>query len=183
MHKQYIYIILLLAGCHSATTIKYPPGGFGYPEHPLDGDTNFYYYPIRELESRRDSFRESYDYDYFQSAREPNLSIRPQPVPTFRLSYGVPLGTDYIIALTPEYITVKTPAHYSDECMALPDTSRLTPMERYHYHILHYNFPIEPTAKRSPWKQHWLDSLGTVYPALHDVKYYSYLWNKANALQ
>jgi len=182
LRKCILYIAFItLAGCQPA--IKYPPGGYRYPEHLLARDTNFYYYPIKDLESRLDSFRDAFAYYYFQSFQEPNLSIRAQPFPTFRLTYSIPLGKDYIITLTPEYITVKIRENYSDECLTLPDTSRLTPLERFHFRILEHNFPIEPNGRRSPWKQHWLDSLGTVYPALYDVKYYSYLWNKANALK
>jgi hypothetical protein len=180
LRRCILYITFItLAGCQPA--IKYPPGGYSYPEHLLDRDTNFYLYPIKDLEPRRDSFVDANGYDFYQSAHEPNLSIRPQPVPTFRLTYSVPLGTDYIISLTPEYITIKIRENYSDECANLPDTSRLTSLERMHYRILQYNFPIEPNGRRNPARQHRLDSLGSVYPALHDAKYYSYLYNKANA--
>jgi hypothetical protein len=38
LRNIYLYTILLLAGCHSATTIKYPPGGYSYPESFSDYD-------------------------------------------------------------------------------------------------------------------------------------------------
>src|SRR5258705_12169650 len=86
LRRACLYIILLLASCHS-TEIKYPPGGDSYPESFSDKDTNFYYYPLKGRDSRKDSFYDADDFLIFQTFREPNLSIRPQPSATFRLTY------------------------------------------------------------------------------------------------
>ena len=180
MRKPYLYIVLLFVSCHS--TGRYPPGGYRYPEHLSAKDTLFYFYPLKTRESRRDSFRDAGSGDFFQSIHEPNLSIRPQASPVFRFVYDPSFGWPIIISLMPDRIIVKKILSKTDECMLLPDTGRLSPLERLHFRILEHNFPLEKPA-HSARRQHYLDSMIRLYPVLLDVSYYATLQSKAYAHQ
>jgi hypothetical protein len=43
---------LTFASCGART--HYPAGGYPYPEHFTEKDTNFYFYPVRDKFSRQD---------------------------------------------------------------------------------------------------------------------------------
>jgi len=114
---------------------------------------------------------------------EPNLSIRPQPSPTFRLTYfdshevpGRPYRGPVIITLTPDRITIKEVDSVDTTCPY--KNPPLTALEEEHLRLLRHSFPIESNGKRHPTVQHYLDSLGRVYPQLHDVLYYRNLETK-----
>jgi len=184
LRNEILYIALLSLGCHSASTTKYPPGGFSYPESFSDKDTNFYFYPLRSLLSRSDSFRDAGDTTFYRDMHEPNLSIRPQPSPTCRLTYfdsykvpGRPYRGPVIITLTPDHITIKEVDSVDTTCSY--KNPPLTALEEGHLRLLRHRFPIESNGKRRTIVQHYLDSLGRIYPQLHDVTYYRYLETKA----
>jgi hypothetical protein len=40
-----IYTTLIFLSCN--TSVKYPPGGYDYPEAIAGSDTDYYHYPIR----------------------------------------------------------------------------------------------------------------------------------------
>jgi hypothetical protein len=86
---------------------------------------SFHFYPIRDKESKRDSFYDAWTYESFRALDEPNLSLKPMPAPVFRFTYSEALRQDpIIISLTPEEIIVKT-ARYTEELPLLPDTNHL----------------------------------------------------------
>jgi hypothetical protein len=105
MRPRHLLPILLLAACHPRDS--YPPGGYPYPEHVADKDTNFYYYPVKDKMPRRDSFRHSGDYLLFQVYNEPNLSLKPSPSPLFRFFYSGYTQGSLIIVLSQNSLIVK----------------------------------------------------------------------------
>jgi hypothetical protein len=172
----YYIISLSLIGCHSR--ISFPPGGYPYPGQVTDKDSNSYAYPIKDKESRKDSFYDAYSYVYFRPFNEPNLSLRPQAEPLFRLTYGAIARPPVIICLRPEEITVKV--GNSPEILGPPDTNKLSPLENLHLRILQSDFPIDEIRKSSSNvnRRRWIDSLGRLYPQLYDPAYYKYLLEK-----
>jgi hypothetical protein len=149
MPKPLIYITLFLFACNSS--VKYPPGGYDYPEVVADKDTNFYHYPAKDKYSRKDSFREAYEYLFFRQFDEPNLSIRPFLDPVFRLTYGGPMTLTCIITLTPKEIILKKGVANPDfDTNNYPDTNRLAPLQRWQLRILGANYPLPNRTTTSP---------------------------------
>ncbi|HLX53955.1 MAG TPA: hypothetical protein VKR58_08435 [Aquella sp.] len=167
-----IIISLLFFSCHSQT--KYPEGGFDYPKNVSNNDTNFYYYPLKDIESKKDAFQDSYAFLFYQSFDEPNLSIKPQPKDIFRLTYGGTFRESVIITFTEDGIIVKKG---SPSIIYYEDTSHLTEIEKFHLALLKRRFPID-TSGRKPIVKHYLDSLTKLYPQLLDPNYYHNLYNK-----
>jgi hypothetical protein len=177
MHKTLIYTILFLLACHSS--IKYPPGGYDYPEVVADKDTNFYYYPVKNILSRRDSFYDSYMHLFFRAVDEPNISLKPLPVTVFRFLFNSYPKGNHTITLTEDEITVKDIRDNDSLLSSEPDTLLLTPTERLQVKILNRDFPIdEKKPLRRPLRQRYLDSMGQVYPRLYDPAYFHYLLDK-----
>ncbi len=165
-------LIFFLAACHSKT--EYPNGGFEYPEQVAAGDSNLYYYPLKNIESKRNAFYDSYSYLFYKAFDEPNLSIRPQSKETFRLTYSTAFGNSIIISLTNDLITVKKGS--IDE-LYIEDTSHLSETEKFHWELLKRRFPIE-TAGKKPSSKHYYDSLIKLYPELLNPKYFHTLYAK-----
>jgi hypothetical protein len=95
------------------------------------------------------------------------------PNDVFRFTYGTALSRNItLISLTPNEITVKwgTP---TAEYYSLPDTGRLTAIERQLVNLLDRNYPLDDTSRHhSVWKRHYLDSMGRLYPQLYNPTYY-----------
>ena len=51
--KAYTFIVLILLLTAYSDSIKYPEGGYDYPKHVADKDTNFYYYPLKPIMLKR----------------------------------------------------------------------------------------------------------------------------------
>ncbi len=155
--------------------IKYPEGGFAYPEHIADSDTNRYHYPLRDTTSKRDAFYERYEYLFYQPFNEPNLSLRPQSQEVFRFIYSGAFGNSIIINLTENSIVIKkgNPASLYSE-----DTSRLSAIENLHLRILRRYFPVDDTTGKNPRRRHYLDSIVRIYPQLLNPAYYHQLYEK-----
>jgi hypothetical protein len=176
MRASLPFAILVLTACHSQ--IHYPPGGYDYPLQLSARDTNYYHCPIRTKISRRDSLRNAWDYKTYRTLDEPNLSLKPMPADVFRLTYSEALDQEpVIITLTPDTITVKIAkaTGYFDH---FPDTSLLTPLERQLVTVLDRNYPIDDSTHHSTRKQHYLDSLGRLYPQLYNPACYDSLVRK-----
>jgi hypothetical protein len=174
---RYFLIILTLLFFSCQTQTKYPEGGYSYPKNISNADTNFYYYPLKDIEPIRDAFQDAYAYLFYQPFDEPNLSIKPQPKETFRLTYSTAFGSSVIITLTEDQIIVKKGSPYIiyDE-----DTSHLTDIEKFHFKLLKRRFPID-TIGRNSFVKHYLDSLIKQYPQLLDPTYYHKLYDKTIA--
>jgi len=173
--KKWLFFLtyILLSGCSTKT--NYPKGGFDYPTNVADEDTNFYYYQLKNIESKKDQFQDSYEYLFFKPFDEPNLSIKPQPAETFRLTCGSALGESTIIVITPNLITIKkgAPAMIYEK-----DTNRLSALENLHLRLLEYRYPID-TSGKNVFVKHYLDSLTKAYPELLNPAYYHKLYNKS----
>ncbi|HEV3249853.1 MAG TPA: hypothetical protein VGZ71_02820 [Puia sp.] len=173
LRKYFLFaLIIFFAGCE--TKIKYPDGGFDYPKNVAVRDTNFYYYPLKNIESKREVFQDTYAYLFYRPFDEPNLSIKPQPNETFRLTYSTAFGNSVIITLTKGLIIVKKG---NPRSIYNTDTSHLSETEKFHLRLLNHRFPIDSTNKR-PILKHYLDSLVKLYPKLLDPAYYHKLYDK-----
>ncbi len=115
-----LWAFLLFTACQPQPGIQYPPGGYDYPVAVSGRDTNFYFYPIRNKFSRRDSFYTSLEYIIHKAFDEPNLSLRPMPVETFRLYYSTAFRYCVFITLTKNWLTVKKGYPESEEVPTIP---------------------------------------------------------------
>jgi len=169
-------IFICCLGCNEP--IKYPPGGYDYPKEVKGDDTNFYHLPLKNILSRRDSFRTAQEYMLYRAVNEPNLSIIPMENETFRVTYSTAFGEFIIVSLSANIITVKkgNASGIYDQ-----DTSRLTVSENYHLRFLGQNYPIDTTGKPA-WKKKYMDSLTRVFPELLDANYYKRLLLKQSVL-
>lgn len=169
-----LFFLIVLIACN--TGIKYPDGGYDYPKHVADKDTNFYYYPIKDKEPRNDSFLDARSYTFFRPFNEPNLSIKPQPIETFRLTYSTVFGEAIIINLNKEGIIIKQgdPSGLYEN-----NDSSLSAIEKFHLNILRKWFPLDDTIhNQKPYRRRYIDSLIKLYPRLLDVAYYKELSEK-----
>jgi hypothetical protein len=166
---------IIICSCKQPV-IKFPDtGGYNYPNKIDNRDTDFLCYPLIDSFSRKDSFETALYGKYVLSAfHEPNLSLKAAEQPIFRLVYES-WYKQTIISLTQTKITIKE----VKTGLAFPiedDTSKLSSMERYHYSILKWNFPLENTTKiRFP---SFYDSITQVYPELLDPAYFKFLLEK-----
>lgn len=173
MRYRPLYLILLLAACRPG--IKYPPGGYPYPEHVADKDTGFYYYPLKDKLSRLDSFLAAGDSLMFKAYNEPNLSLKPMPSPVYRLAYqAFRIPRVLIITLTPNEITVKRDTA-GELTRVEEDTSRLEPVERWQVRFMDRYFLIGQFTEK---RRHHNDSILALYPQLRDPAYYQHLKQK-----
>jgi hypothetical protein len=171
------YWILLITACHAPA--HYPVGGYPYPEHVADKDTNFYFYPIRNKVPRSDSFHDALAFMSYRDLDEPNLSITPMAEDEFRLTYQPALGPGpLVIVLTKDSIIVKQ-GSLTDEYMRLYEGVQLDSLEQQLVKLLDYHYPLDDTsAHHSPRRRHYLDSMGRRYPGLYDPAYYRFLLDK-----
>ena len=53
--KAYTFIVLILFLSACSNSIQYPDGGYDYPKRVADKDTDFYYYPVKDIMPKGDS--------------------------------------------------------------------------------------------------------------------------------
>jgi hypothetical protein len=159
-------------------------GGYPYPDHIANRDSNLYFYPVKDRQSMRDSFYDSYMYLFFKGMDEPNMSLKPTSTPTYRFVYeGYANPNDYIITLSEKEIVVKKLSKVdSDRQIIYPDTNRLTPQERFFVKILDEDFPINKPNPHHLRHRRKLDSVDRLYPQLLDPSYYNSLMEKEGLL-
>jgi hypothetical protein len=168
--------ILLWAFIGCSSGIKYPVGGHDFVKPAYPGDDNFYYLPIRDSLSRKDSFLAIWEAKYVSKYfDEPNLSLQPTE-DIFRFSYSEALGGNTFISLTKRSIIVRQSIpgigynYYTDD-------SLLTEKERQHLQLLKLYYPFNQQKFSGRVKQK-LDSLLVTYPELNDPNYYLKLIDK-----
>lgn len=166
-------LFIFLVSCKTNT--DYPLGGFDYPQNIADADTNYYHYPLKDIEPKRDAFKDTYAYLFYRPFEEPNLSIKALETETFRLTYSDAFGNFIIITLTEELLVVKqgSPTTLYDD-----NTTNLSDIEKLHLRLLQKHFPID-TAGKPPLKKHYLDSLVKLYPELLNSAYYHKVYQKS----
>ena len=174
MRFIFLIMIFILPGCQSA--INYPNGGYAYPKIVAEKDTNFYYYPLKNMEPKKDSFRDALHYRYYGAFNEPNLSLKPMPYDIFRFVFTEWKKYPVIITLSNRKIIVKE--GNSEFYESYEDVSKLTDLEREHLRLLINRFPIDTSNQPSRMKK-YMDSITRLYPQLLDPKYYLSLVNKA----
>jgi len=163
---------LAIISCNDDEII-YPDGGYDYPKYVEVKDTTFYFYPLKDILSTKDSFETANSYSFLQGFNENNLSLRPNEKPIFRLTYnGAPPA---IITLLRDEIIVKE--FINGAWYQSPDTTKLSSREKKHFDILERLFPLNDTSYKK-WKKIYLDSLSATNPELLNPKYYKYLLEK-----
>lgn len=169
-HTLAALTLLFATACHSRIT--YPPGGYPYPIDLNGNDTQDYFYPLKEKITRRDSVRNILSFDFWQSTHEPNLSLKPLPTDVFRFCYQEALNpTIYIIRIMPTSAVVRIGTPTKDYQYE-PDSNRLTPIDRRLIRILDWSYPIDDKSWKNSKREHFLDSMGKLYPQLYSPSYY-----------
>lgn len=174
MRPTHVYLCFILvtamAGCSG--NIKYSEGGYDYPKTYSAKDARFYFYPLRDQYSRKDSFRMAQQFFFYQFLHEPNLSIKSLGYGIFRLTYGI--GYDYYcITVTENEITVKkSVSEFVDFCLSLTTApGEIKPdADRFLQHCIDRFYPFD-TAKKSPATRHLIDSMMRIYPRLADPEF------------
>jgi hypothetical protein len=174
--SKFVLLTLISLFFSCANSIDYPDGGYAYPKQIDDKDTNFYYYPLKNKESRRDSFWDADDYITFRAYDEPNLSIKPQTGDVFRLLIISALGPTTIIDLRKNEITVKKDLQGGFTFVPAEHNTKLSDLEKFHLRTLERYFPLDEHHKANV--QQYLDSLVRIYPQLLDVNYFKSLSDK-----
>lgn len=164
-------VLLSCEGNGKLPPIIYPKGGYNYPAN-LDGaDTSYFSYPLKDSVGVKRAFYDSYYSPYWSQAyNEPNLSLRYMGKDIFRLVWGSSWGHETIITLMETEIVIKERIDGSP--YPLYDSLLLTPIERQHYELLNFNFPLNTKSKR-------IDSITKKYPQLPDPAYFRYLLEKS----
>ena len=160
---------------NNKTKIDYPKGGYDFSANVGNKYSDFYYYPIKDLEPRNDSVWDGIIYKYYDAFNELNLSIKPAEYPTFRFFYHGFRQVPIIITLTNKYIIVKSGEKYQD--ILVPNEDKLTEVEKWQYSVL-TRYYYTDSNKLSPMWKHVLDSALVIYPQLLDTKYFRYLIDK-----
>jgi hypothetical protein len=170
-------LLITLASC--TTGINYPEGGYDYPKQVADKDTNFYYYPLKNTLSRKDSFDYATEYLFWKPFNEPNLSLRSLGKDVFRFQYSAWASKSHVIILTENKIVIKSgiPAELYET-----DKSVLTEIESDHLSLLERRFPLDAPQK-NPFLKHYLDSMVKAYPKLLDPAYYGSLEKKTYTIK
>jgi len=97
--------VLFLISCKQPPI--FPGGGYEFPSGYTNADTNYYRFPIKDIVSKKDSFRISEYHLFYRPFNEPNISIKPLKSPVFRLVYSPALKKPIIIVISERQITVK----------------------------------------------------------------------------
>ena len=175
MSKWIIPGLLLFLSCKNNTRGRCPDGGYNYPVSVTASDSDFYFVPLRNVFTRKDSLNYSYQYHLYKYFDEPNLSLHAEDSDVFRFVISGPFNDPVIIKLVGHEMLVKTVTSHNS--MITGSDEKLTELEKLHYHTLERRYPIGEKEVK-PWVKHYLDSLVALYPRLLDVNYYDYLIKK-----
>ncbi len=181
--KVISYFILafgLICCRNSGEKSEISTGGYNYLLNSELYDSSFFALPIKDKISRRDSFLIYYYSPILYNAfDEKNLSIRPLSSSVFRMVYfdgALSSIRPLLIKLSETSIEVKEGLSGSFD--GITDTNRLSKVEKFHYQILKYNYPLTDSSF-SLVRRNYYDSLLVVYPELNDPNYYKLLLDKS----
>ena len=168
-----IILTILFCRCSPRNSIDFPDGGYEYPAENEKVDSSYYFYPVRNVASKRDSFDFSMYYRFYQAFDEENLSLAPHQTDVFRFCYEQIMSPGIVITLTPNEIIVKKGNQdgYFDYV-----GDALTELEEQHLNYLQVYFLAN--SKRNAGDQKYFDSLTNEFPELLDAKYYKQLIEK-----
>lgn len=180
-HSDKILIVKLLItllsvyvlSCNSSD--KSLDGGYSYPKNISLKDTILYFYPLKNIETKKRAFGDYYIHRFYERFQEPNLSLRAFKKATYRLTYSDAFGDNVIIVLSDNVLTIKkgnTSGLYTD------GTSQLNPVEQLHLRILNRHYPIDEMAQSEKFKNYY-DSLVRANPNLLDPAYYHAIYEKS----
>ena len=175
MSKWMILGFLLFHSCKNNLRRKYPDGGYSYLVSVTAGDSDFYFVPLKNVFTRKDSLNYSYQHYLYKYFDEPNLSLHPEDSDVFRFVISGPFDDPVMIKLVGHEMVFKTVTSHNSMIGGTDD--KLTELEKLHYQILEKRYPIGEKAYK-PMVKHYLDSLVALYPRLLDVNYYDYLIKK-----
>jgi hypothetical protein len=181
MKTTIIIISVLLLSCntqHSNSKINFPAGGYTFAKEINIKDSSFPFYPVRSLETIMDStFDAFYTKKLFEVFDEPNISLKPEKKPLFRILFREFKSPSYFIRITEEQIVIKKGLRVD---YLHKDKTKLTELESEHLDILERGVPLSRRLTVSrPSVKRYLDSLIKVYPDLLKEEYYNYLMQKA----
>ncbi len=172
-----VLIVALIVAISCDQPITYPEGGYDYPKNFTAQDTAFYFYPLKDSFSRKDSFSMAAEFFYFQYLNEKNLSIKSLGKDIFRFTYSSGRGPSYLIILTEKEIVVKKPDPLYFEYVY--SNNKLQKTEEYLLRQLELRDPLYTGKyKKGTHIAKHTDSLIKLYPRLADVNYYWELVNK-----
>jgi len=174
LYFKIICTAFLFISCHSPS-ITFPEGGYPYPETISQSDSTFYFVPLRDSLSKRDSILYANGFRLYRAFDEPNLSLQPADSVTFRYLFSLALGNPYLIKLVGHVMTIKE----IDSGKSIPsaDETRLTDIERIHFRFLERRYPVGDREYKPKWRQ-YIDSMIKRYPELLSPVYYMHLYDK-----
>lgn len=174
-----VFLALLIAAISCNQPIMYPEGGYNYPAKDSAIDTNFYYYPLRDVLTRQDSFKMSSSFLYYQAFDEPNLSVAAKYEDIFRFSFQGFKFLPVVITFTKNQMTIKTgSSDYMTDGMI--DENRLNEVEQKQFRFVSKRYPYYSSNENDiHYHTKYIDSMLEVYPNLRSLSYYKYLFNKA----
>ena len=176
-----LFAVFLFA-CQSDNQLQFPEGGYPYREKTTSSDSSFYFVPIKDAISTRDSFYAAfYGYHFHQSFDEPNLSLQPPDKPIFRFTYeNSYVGYGAVLTMTEKEIILKEVK--TGYPIPLRNQEMLNETEQNHYWFLWEHFPIpeyrQQNIKQKPWRVHYVDSITATSPKLLNPAYFLQLWDK-----
>lgn len=170
---------MLVLSCNIQNTqIKFPNVGYQFPEQINPKDSSFPFYPVRSLETLRDSTHDAfYMKKLLEVFDEENISLRPQKKPLLRIIICRWTQPSYIIRISEGEILIKEGLRV--DYLHLKEDN-LSAIEQDHFGLLNAGVPLSRRIKESsPTKKRYLDSLIKLYPELLKGEYYQYLMSKA----
>lgn len=176
LSKLFVVCILGCSSQDKQSTIIFPTGGYDFPKTIKSSDSNFSFYPLKNIIPRSDSFNIAYESPYFLSSfEEPNISLRPSKETIFRLTY-MDTQDAFVLILTQDNIKVKR--WTKGQIFPEQDENKLTELEKLHLNALRWNFPFDE-IKPNQRRQLMADSMLKLYPQLISAEYYRSLLAKS----
>jgi len=141
-----VLIVALIVAISCNQPITYPEGGYDYPAKDSVADTDFYFYPLRKIFTRSDSFQLFTSNLFYKAFDEPNLSIQPMDEDVFRFNLEFYRDLRVVVRFTKNTMIVKI-GRYTNMTEGILDEGRLNEIEKRHYDLMRWHFPFESWAR------------------------------------